>query len=54
MRLTATENPQTCAPLGVLRNSGSRVMLPTMIALIYEFYEIIIEIIEFKKEVENE
>ena len=30
------------------------IVLPTMIALIYEFYEIIIEIIEFKKEVENE
>jgi len=29
------------------------IVLPTMIALIYEFYEIIIEIIEFKKEVEN-
>ena len=30
------------------------IVLPTMIALIYEFYEIVIEIIEFKKEVENE
>ena len=30
------------------------IVLPTMIAVIYEFYAIIVEIIEFKKEVDNE
>ncbi len=30
------------------------IVLPTMVAVIYEFYAIIIEIIEFKKEVDNE
>ncbi len=30
------------------------IVLPTMIAVIYEFYAIIIEIIEFKKEVNDE
>ena len=30
------------------------IVLPTMIAVIYEFYAIIVEVIEFKKEVDNE
>ena len=30
------------------------IVLPTMVAVIYEFYAIIVEVIEFKKEVYNE